>query len=376
MPRQARSSVVHACGFSAEYQGNFIASLSRLRASCLRNGRGFAAVFPEAAGAREWYRRLAKDGWRVGILPERPLAVRVLGLARLLRDENATLIHTHFSEFDATAWLAVRLARLLGARPIRLIWHVHSDFQSATTPLRRLKTRIKFGWMGRSAHVLIVSEHLKTRLLASGLKERRLRVIPNGIDLGRLGVRTPRDPGARRENAVLMFGWHPFIKGVDVALEAFEIATRARGDLTLMVVGSDKTREAVRGRYPGADPPWLRLLPLAEDVSAYFQRASIFLSSSRSEGFPYAPCEALASGCLLVSSDIPALSWLKGSIPCWWFRSEDPADLAARILECASLRENERLAAAREGSGFIRRRLPLKAWAAEILRAYRRIEAS
>jgi len=157
------------------------------------------------------------------------------------------LIHTHFTQFDAAAWFAARIAGLIRLRPIQVVWHVHSDFQIKDTALRRLKDFIKFRLMGRSAHIFLVSDHLKTRPLFAGFGRERLHVIPNGIDFSRLDAAKCRPESSKRmgvtkDSAVLMFGWSPYVKGVDVALAAFEIVARKRSDLMLVIVGLEQTR--------------------------------------------------------------------------------------------------------------------------------------
>jgi len=381
-PRQdedVKCTIVHACGFSSRYGGNFIASLARLRETCRNQGWDFVTVFPEAARNRPWCAKLAAEDWRIRFIPDDASFARsAWAITEILVEENAWLIHTHFSRFDISAWLAARISGLLRSSPIRIVWHVHSDFQIQDTFLRRLKDIIKFRLMGASAHLFLVSDHLKERPLRSGFGPERLHVIPNRIDFSRLdGARSNADPfkvlGVKKDTAVLMFGWHPFVKGVDVALAAFEIVARTRSDLTLLIVGREQTQNEVVKRYPMEKPHWLKLVPPVDNVADYFRCAGIFLSASRREGFPYSVFEAGASGCLLILSDIPALRWMKESVYCWWFRNEDPIDLARMIIACAALKEDKRLKVAQVNSAFIRKHFPVDKWAIEVSEAYGRI---
>ena len=372
-------AIVHACDYASEYGGNFVASLAQLRQTCRGRGWEFVVVLPEAARKRPWCAKMRAENWRVRFIPDGASAPRCAwSLAGILVRENAQLVHTHFSQFDAAAWLAARISGLFRFRPIRVVWHIHSDFQVGTTAFRRLKDLIKFRVMGRSAHLILVSDHLKTRPLGAGFGPSRLHVIPNGIDFSRVDA-TPEaaEPfkglGVKKDAAVLMFGWHPLVKGVDVALAAFEIVARSGSDLTLLIVGSEETRDAVRARYPQGHPRWIRVIPPVVNVADYLHGAAIFLSASRREGFPYSVFEAGASRCLLIASDIPALRWVKKSVRFWWFRNEDPDDLAGRIIECAALREDERRAVTWANAAFIREHLPVEKWAVEIAGAYGRI---
>lgn len=372
-------TVVHACGFAAEYGGNFVDSLSQLRETCRGRDLDFVAVFPESARERPWCVKLAAEHWRIRFLPDGASTVRCAwSIAGIISRENAQLIHTHFTDFDAAAWLGAKVAGLLGSRPVPVVWHMHSEFRAGDTVVRRLKDLIRFRCMGGSAHIILANDHLKERPLAAGFGRERLHVIPTGLDFARMdGTRSLVDPftglGVKKDAAVLMNGWAPAVKGVDVALAAFEIVARTRSDLTLLIVSRKQTRDEVRRLYPEGNPPWLRLIPAVDNNADYFRGAGIFLSASRREGFPYSVLEASASRCLLVSSDIPALRWIKESVRFWWFRSEDSIDLAGRIIECAALREDERREIVRVNSEFIREHRPVKKWAVEVAEAYGRI---
>ncbi|HXT02510.1 MAG TPA: glycosyltransferase family 4 protein [Elusimicrobiota bacterium] len=371
-----KPTVVHACDYASDYGGNFIASLSRLRETTLRDGWRFALLLPHEARERAWCRKLAASGWDIRFFPKDASAARcALLLARLALQENIRLVHTHFSRFDAAAWLAAKIALVLRGRAVPVVWHCHSDFPVDMSPARKIKDLIKFRWLGGAVHIIVVSEHLKERPLSAGFDARRLHLISNGIDLSRLdGREAPPDAfgrmAARKDTAVLMFGWHPSVKGVDVALAAFEIAARQRVDLRLFIVGTERLRSEVARIYPNGAPAWLRLLPPVDDVAEYFRGAGIFLSASRREGFSYSVFEAAASRCLLVSSDIAALRWAKDSIRCGWFRNEDPVELAARIVECASLSEADRQEAARVNADFVRKHLSVEKWAEAVSGAY------
>jgi glycosyltransferase involved in cell wall biosynthesis len=239
---------------------------------------------------------------------------------------------------------------------------------------------IKFRVMGRSAYILAVSEHLKERPLNAGFDVRRIHTIKNGIDFARLdGEKSSFNPlknlGLKKENTVLMFGWHPFVKGVDVALEAFEIVARQRNDIALVIVGREQTQAEVLEKYPQGNPSWVHLVQPIENVIDYLGNAGVFLSASRREGFPYSVFEAIVCGCMVVASDIPALQWMKGPIHNWWFQNENPNDLAKRIIECTSLKDDERLKVVEVNAAYIRKHLSAEKWADEVIGAYGHVVA-
>ena len=62
-------TILHAAGFQSPYGGNFIATLTSLRAACSRRNWRMLLAVPEAARQREWCTRLSREGWPVYFLP-------------------------------------------------------------------------------------------------------------------------------------------------------------------------------------------------------------------------------------------------------------------------------------------------------------------
>jgi glycosyltransferase involved in cell wall biosynthesis len=148
----------------------------------------------------------------------------------------------------------------------------------------------------------------------------RLRVIPQGFDTS---FAAPLDEAGSRAQAerllgtgaayLLVIGQNSPSKGHRVALEAF--AAVARRDLRLVLV---QRRLPGRGLHSLASRlgvldrvHWLPLLPPA-DVVTLVQSAMALLQPSLAEGFGLPALEAMASGCPVVASDIPALRELLG----------------------------------------------------------------
>lgn len=104
----------------------------------------------------------------------------ILRLARLLREENVDIIHSH----NWGSLLEAMLARRLGS----ISFHVHAErglelAELQTTACRRHARRLISQWAYTSADALVaVSQEIHQRLMTSGANAQRVHLIPNGID--------------------------------------------------------------------------------------------------------------------------------------------------------------------------------------------------
>ena len=102
-------------------------------------------------------------------------------------------------------------------------------------------------------------------------------------------------PGPQRDLAALTYAADPRKKGLDRVLEAWGRARRA--DETLTVAG--------RSSGPVADGvQWVGLLEPAE-FRALLRRAQVYVTAPRREDYGLTQLEALADGCLLVTTPAP-----------------------------------------------------------------------
>ena len=91
-------------------------------------------------------------------------------------------------------------------------------------------------------------------------------------------------------------------KGFDLLIQAFASLSN-RGDWRLVILGEGADRAHLENLASG--------LPVAlpgtqADLSPWYERADLFVLSSRLEGFPNVLLEGLAAGCPAVSFDCPA----------------------------------------------------------------------
>ena len=125
--------------------------------------------------------------------------------------------------------------------------------------------------------------------------ELRLRSLVVPIPVEPSGPLTP-PPG--RDIAAITYAADPEKKGLDRVLAAWALARR--GDETLMVCGIDPSR---LGPLPeGVQAPGLLE---REEYRALLRRSRVFVTAPRQEDHGIAQLEALADGCVLVSTPAP-----------------------------------------------------------------------
>ncbi len=108
-------------------------------------------------------------------------------------------------------------------------------------------------------------------------------------------VQPSRDTGAPRDIAVLTYAANPHKKGLDRLLAAW--ATARREGEELVIAGADLPVDAPGVRVAG------RLA--RADYRALLRRARVFATAPRREDYGIAQLEALADGCVLVTTTAP-----------------------------------------------------------------------
>jgi len=380
MNEPLKPTIIHAASFASPYGGNFIASLRVLAGTCRKEGWAFVLALPVAAAKKDWCVQLIAEGWQVLFLPDKASVLRYAWvLADLAWSSNAALIHTHFSLYDVSAWVASCLLRLR-RRKVRVVWHAHSDFPVRMTPLRWVKDVLKYRIMGRTVRIITVSEHLRQQIIVAGINTTAIQTVQNGIDVDRAVLATrPRTQVCKDfkipldKNVLLLFGWEPLVKGVDIAMDACERLVCLGLPIVLGIVGTAALREFVAKRTNNAPPSWLYIIPPVENVANLYRTASIFISASRSEGFPYSTGEAMVNQLPVVLSDLPGVSWAHRTSGAMFFPSGDSAALAAAIREVLNWTAEEREQHTVVNDHLIRTEFAVLAWAEQIMRLYREI---
>jgi glycosyltransferase involved in cell wall biosynthesis len=179
-----------------------------------------------------------------------------------------------------------------------------------------------------------------------------------GVDRARFSPPPPERLGKIRERYGLQ---RPFLlqvgalearRGTDLAIAAVASLRERYADLELVLVGEPRSHVSVLEQ----PPPWVRRLGWVgdADLPGLYAGASAVLAPSRGEGFDLPVLEALASGAVVVASDIPVHgehfaaaveSFADGN-------AEALADAIATVLEGSERAAALRAAGPRLAAGF------------------------
>jgi glycosyltransferase involved in cell wall biosynthesis len=143
-------------------------------------------------------------------------------------------------------------------------------------------------------HSAVVSTSLRRRALDLGVPEDRVHLVPNGIDTATYAVRTPV---AARPPCVAVLAHPAPVKGQAEAIEVLRRVHAERPHVPLVAFGSHSR--------PASLPDFVeyrRGLSGDDLVRQVYDRASVFLCASRSEGWGFPSMEAMACGAALVST--------------------------------------------------------------------------
>lgn len=315
---------------------------ARLSAGLRERGHTVVEAGPDVAGvSAPPVATLALAGplsrrWRV--LPRPVAAARSLrSVHRELRRWRPDVVNLHYLEGQVAYFL---LLRPMFGYSVVLSAH-GSDVLVMTQGSRSLPWLIT-----RGDALTAVSQPVADRVGAfSGVQRDRLRVIPNGIDLGFWAEPSPiRD--ARHGCTIVSIGrLHP-VKGHDVLLEALLLLRASVPTARLVLIGEGTQEQALReqAQLTGLEDAVVFAGHLtSHEVRDWLRDADVFALPSRSEGMPLSLLEAMATGIAPVATAVGGVPDVLLAGTGLLVPPEDPSALAealTRVLADAGLRDD------------------------------------
>jgi alpha-1,3-rhamnosyl/mannosyltransferase len=237
---------------------------------------------------------------------------------------GAHRIHMPLDVFHATDYRVVRMdcpvvATLHDALPIK-----HPEW--CNPRLRGLKNWLQRKAAQKADHVIAVSHYAIEELVdCFGVDERRISVVPNGVDEEWLEPPAAGEVAATLDACGLRPGYFLFVgtlqprKNVERLLDAYLALPQAvRDERQLVIVGNagarseELLRRIAAARQDGAGVIWLNRLTDDSQLRHVYAGAGVFVFASLYEGFGIPVLEAFASGVPVVTSNSTSLPEVSG----------------------------------------------------------------
>jgi glycosyltransferase involved in cell wall biosynthesis len=257
-----------------------------------------------------------------------------LSLARRLhREKPFDCIDAHFVYPDGFA--AVRLGKKLGIPVFVSARGTDINLYPSFRPIRPM-----LRWtLTHAAGAIAVSADLKNKMMALGIPETKIRVIPNGVDTERfqpLDAKSARKQLGLAEEGFIAVSVGSLIesKGHHLLITAVAKLTQRFPKLRLYVIGDGvwrtKLEELVRAKelqervfLPGNRPN--------EELSLWFSSANISCLLSSREGWPNVVSEALACGTPVLATSVGGIAEIITSPELGMLVERNVASIAARL---------------------------------------------
>ena len=264
-----------------------------------------------------------------GVLPKLPV-LRQLAVVRelesrlraLVPELEPELLHAHSPSLNGLA--ALRVGRALGlpvVYEVRAFWEDaavdHGTSRDGGTRYR-LTRGLETYVLRRADAVAVICEGIRKDVVARGISEEKLTVIPNSVDVDRFSTERGRDAELARRLGlegceVLGFlGSFYAYEGLELLIEAFPALLEKRPRLRVLLVGEGPSEETLRRRvgelgladkvlFPGRVPH--------SEVRRYYDLVDVlvyprFAMRLTEMVTPLKPLEAMAMGKLLVASNV------------------------------------------------------------------------
>ena len=303
-----------------------------LAAGIRESGHGQVIVCPEGSALDH---RAAADGFRVFALPAHDLghAHGLLQLRQLLLSEPWQILHAHDGRGQTLAWLAS-----LGM-PVRRVASRRVTFLPDT------RARHRFIYTRTCHAVIAISEFIKGLLIKSGVPERKIEVIPDGIEIP-AGLPTAETRArarrgwrfAEKDFVVGHVGSFTEEKGQDTAIAAMAPVLARLPQAHLLLAGDGPRWASLEASAKGsAIRAAIHLPGRVENLSEFFAALDLYIMPSRAEGLGSSALLAMAHGLAVVASRVGGLPEVvtEGETG-WLVPPNSPQALAASIIHAAS----------------------------------------
>lgn len=243
-------------------------------------------------------------------------------LDEIIPKEKPDVLHAHSPSLTGVA--AIRAGRKHGLPVVyecRAFWEdaAADHGTSAEGGLRYRLTKALETWVFKNADaVTTICEGLRQDIVARGVPENRVTVIPNAVDIERFGYCEPRDDALAEELGLSSATVLGFIgsfygyEGLSLIVDALPKILESHSDVRLLLVGGgpqdDNLKAQVKRLGLESQIVFTGRVP-HQEVNRYYSLVNVFLYPRLHMRLtdlvtPLKPLEAMAQGKLVLASDV------------------------------------------------------------------------
>jgi len=278
------------------------------------------------------------------ILPQNKLFSKWYGYSSFPHTQRSLLIKTlNKGNYDVVVgvhvFLSFHLASIKKQIKARTIGWMHNSYDAffsiKTSYVGKQKNQFKH-LMPELDKIIVLSKYDQERFK----KELNVQteVIYNPLTI------EPKGKGSPEYKKFLTIGrFSPLHKGFDILINAFALFAKQSQDWTLDIVGEGPEEEMLRSLISKHNlEKRITIYPFTKEVGKHYESASVYVLSSRWEGFGLVLVEAMSYGLPIISSYLPVTKeLLEDKDVGVFFENENVTDLAEKMLSITQNRNTE-----------------------------------
>jgi PEP-CTERM/exosortase A-associated glycosyltransferase len=322
-------------------------------------GSGGGEESPEVSDDLVFHRTPGTPSGRRGLGEAAEIRAMAQAIRRLAREWRPDILHAHSPALGgASALVAGRALGIPVVYEIRAFWEDAAVGNRTGTEgslkyrlTRALETRVA----KRADALFTICEGLRADMVARGIPEGRIGVMPNGVDLALFGEPPARDDALAEELGIAegapvigYIGSFYAYEGVDDLIAAMPLLRESHPGARLLLVGGgemDAEWRAAAARLPEPDAVIFTGRVPHGEVERYYSLIDVLAYPRKAQRLtdlvtPLKPLEAMAQRRLVAASDVGGhRELIRDGVTGTLFAPDDPAACAAALAGLLDARE-------------------------------------